>query len=94
MQWRRSFAINWLYDLVNVFSSIVFQRINVKGKKHILENAGRSMTGIWNVHRRLFGLNEFAGFVTSLAMQKPRTNIRPRCLIMFSSYKVSWTHSQ
>ncbi|KAK1762813.1 hypothetical protein QBC33DRAFT_599685 [Phialemonium atrogriseum] len=40
IKWRRSYTINWLCDLVNVFLTIV---------------------GPWNVHRRLFGLNEFAG---------------------------------
>jgi len=80
MKWRRSFAINWLYDLVNVFSSIVVERITLKGEKHILENVDWSTSGPWSVHRRLFGLNEFAGFVTSLAMQKSGTNIRYRIL--------------
>lgn len=28
------------------------------------------------MHRRLFGTNEFAGFVTALAMQKPGIDIR------------------
>jgi len=53
MKWRRSFAINWLYDLVNVFSSIVVQRITLKGEKHILENVDWSTSGPWSVHRRL-----------------------------------------
>lgn len=34
IKWRRSYTINWLYDLVNLFSSIVVQRITLKGEKH------------------------------------------------------------
>ncbi|GAB1741341.1 hypothetical protein NU219Hw_g6578t1 [Hortaea werneckii] len=38
IQWRRLYTINWLYDLVNVFSSIVVQRNTMKGERHVLEN--------------------------------------------------------
>jgi hypothetical protein len=80
IRWRRAYTINWLYDLVNVFSSIVVQRNTMKGEAHVLEKVDWSPTGPWDVHRRLFGLNEFAGFVTSLAMQKQGTDIRKRIL--------------
>jgi len=33
-----------------------------------------------NEHRRLYGLNEFTGTITSLAMQKPGTDVRKRIL--------------
>src|SRR5205814_4051827 len=45
-----------------------------------LETVDWSVNGPWNEHRRLFGLNEFAGDITSLAMQKPGTDIRPKIL--------------
>jgi hypothetical protein len=80
IKWRRSYTINWLYDLVNVFSSIVVERNNIKGEKHVYEKVDWSVSGPWNQHRRLFGLNEFAGEVTSLAMQKPGTDIRQKIL--------------
>ncbi|RMJ22349.1 hypothetical protein PHISP_06779 [Aspergillus sp. HF37] len=80
INWRRSYTINWLYDLVNVFSSIVVSRNNIRGEKHIYEDVDWSLKGPWNVHRRLFGLNEFAGTVTSLAMQKQSTDIHHRIL--------------
>lgn len=78
ISWRRSYTINLLYDLVNVFSSIVVQRITMKGQNIVLETVDWSMNGPWNEHRRLFGLNEFAGHITSLAMQKPGTDVRKR----------------
>ncbi|KAE8454217.1 hypothetical protein EG329_005142 [Mollisiaceae sp. DMI_Dod_QoI] len=78
IKWRRSYTINWLYDLVNLFSSIVVQRNTMKGQKWVLENVDWSVNGPWNVHRRLFGLNEFAGVITTLAMQKPGTDVRSR----------------
>jgi hypothetical protein len=58
IKWRRAYTINWLYDLVNVFSSIVVQRITMKHQKIVLENVDWSTSGPWNEHRRLFGLNE------------------------------------
>ncbi|KUJ19339.1 uncharacterized protein LY89DRAFT_731741 [Mollisia scopiformis] len=78
IKWRRSFTINWLYDLVNVFSAIVVQRNTMKGQKWVMENVDWSMKGPWNQHRRLFGLNEFASIITTLAMQKPGTDVRPK----------------
>lgn len=80
IKWRRSYTINWLYDLVNVFSAIVVQRNTMKGENHDLSRVDWSVQGPWNVHRRLFGLNEFAGTVTSLAMQKPGTDISKKIL--------------
>lgn len=80
IKWRRSYTINWLYDLVNVFSSIVVQRNTMKGENHRLEAVDWSPRGPWSCHRRLFGLNEFAGHITSLAMQKPGTDFHKRIL--------------
>lgn len=80
VSWRRSYTINWLYDLVNVYSSIVVQRNTMKGEMHVYEDVDWSNTGPWHHHRRLFGLNEFAGIITTLAMQKPGTDIRDKIL--------------
>ncbi|KAI1637118.1 hypothetical protein F4809DRAFT_341918 [Biscogniauxia mediterranea] len=80
LKWRRSYTINWLYDLVNVYSSIVVQRNTLKGQNHAYEKVDWSSHGPWGEHRRLFGLNEFAGVITSLAMQLPGTNVRERIL--------------
>ncbi|KAJ4289980.1 hypothetical protein N0V88_006781 [Collariella sp. IMI 366227] len=80
VRWRRVYTINWLYDLVNVFSSIVVQRNTTKGENHVLEKVDWSPSGPWDMHRRLFGLNEFAGVITSLAFQKQGTDIRKHVL--------------
>ncbi|KAI1349493.1 hypothetical protein F5Y01DRAFT_185579 [Xylaria sp. FL0043] len=80
LKWRRSYTINWLYDLVNVFSSIVVQRNTLRGERHALESVDWSTAGPWDKHRRLFGLNEFAGMVTHLAMQKPGSDVRHKIL--------------
>lgn len=102
IRWRRSYTINWLYDLVNAFSCIVVQRNTLDGENHVYEEVDWSPKGPWNQWRRLYGLNEFAGFVTSLAMQKPGTNVRDRILphhvfqlqCIIDSFTVSrgWTH--
>lgn len=80
IKWRRAYTINWLYDLVNVFSSIVVQRNTLKGQHWVLETVDWSINGPWNQHRRLFGLNELAGDITSLAMQKEGTDVRQKIL--------------
>ncbi|KAK5633104.1 hypothetical protein RRF57_008818 [Xylaria bambusicola] len=80
LKWRRSYTINWLYDIVNLFSAIVVQRNTMRGEHHRLELVNWSTTGPWDKHRRLFGLNEFAGMVTHLAMQKPGSDIRHKIL--------------
>ena len=76
LAWRRSYTINWLYDLVNVFSAIAVQRNTMKGQRWVYEAIDWSPSGPWDKHRRLFGLNAFAGVITSLAMQRPNTNVR------------------
>ncbi|KAJ6784219.1 hypothetical protein PWT90_01797 [Aphanocladium album] len=78
VKWRRSFTINWLYDLVNVFSSIVVQRNKQEGNRYPLEEVDWSADGPWDIYRRVYGMNDFAGFVTSLAMQKPGTEFKSR----------------
>jgi hypothetical protein len=78
--WRRLYTISWLYDLVNLFSAIVVQRNTMKGEHHVYEDVDWSTTGPWHQHRRLFGLNEFAGDITKLAMQKQGTDIKGNIL--------------
>lgn len=80
IRWRRAYTINWLYDLVNVFSGVVVQRINQKGERHVLEKVDWSVRGPWGQHRVIFGINEFAADVTTWAMQKPGTDVRGRIL--------------
>lgn len=64
LRWRRSYTINWLYDLVNVYSSIVVQRNTMKGEQHVYEKVDWAADGQWREHVRLYGINEFAGIVT------------------------------
>lgn len=78
VKWRRSFTINWLYDFVNVFSSIVVQRNKEENNKYPLEEVDWSADGPWEIYKRVYGLSDFAGFVTGLAMQKPGTEFRSR----------------
>ncbi|KAK3324911.1 hypothetical protein B0H66DRAFT_636443 [Apodospora peruviana] len=81
IKWRRAYTINWLYDLVNLFSGVVIQRNLEKGENHILERVDWFINGPRDKVRVLYGVNEFAGFVTTLAMQKPNSpNIKSRIL--------------
>lgn len=75
ISWRRKYTINWLYDLVNVFTDVV---VRDPEQQQRLEDIDWSPSGYWSKERRLFGMCDFAGFASFLAMQKPGTDIRPR----------------
>lgn len=76
IKWRRSYTINWLYDLVSVFSSVIVADRDAKGQKLNLETVEWSSKEPQRARRTLFGLSDFAGEITSFAMQKPGTDIR------------------
>ncbi|KAF2021946.1 hypothetical protein BU24DRAFT_446839 [Aaosphaeria arxii CBS 175.79] len=87
VSWRRLYTISRLYDLVNVFSSVVVQQNNLEGEHHVYEDVDWSTTGPWGHRRRIFGLEEFAGDITALAMQKSSTDVRRKILpTMFFNY--------
>ncbi|KAK3984627.1 hypothetical protein QBC44DRAFT_252389 [Cladorrhinum sp. PSN332] len=98
LKWRRSYTISWLYDLVNCFSSVVIYHNNAMGEKHVLEDVDWSIKGPWDSYRRVWGLKEFAGFVTSLAWQKQGTKIGHRILpqhvFQLQCIVDSWTASR
>ncbi|KAK0715393.1 hypothetical protein B0H67DRAFT_537774, partial [Lasiosphaeris hirsuta] len=79
LEWRRSYTINWLYDLVNVFSSPVVQRNTADGEKEhmVEEEVDWSLVG---EDRRVLGLGNFASLVTRLAMQKQGSKFRSEIL--------------
>ncbi|KAI5779937.1 hypothetical protein DFH27DRAFT_618295 [Peziza echinospora] len=83
-EWRSAYTINWLYDIVLVWSSIVLQRKNGlttgKPQHFVLENEDWSAEGKWGDHRRLYGPLEFVGEITALAMSKETTDIKSRIL--------------
>lgn len=80
LRWRRTYTINWLYDLVNHFRTIVVQRTFEEGQNLDFPKVDWSVKGPWNCYRRLFGLNDFAGFVCSMAWQKQGTDISRRVM--------------
>jgi hypothetical protein len=69
-RWRRSYVINWLYDLVNVYKDITDKVSEVLGPDLSLNQAKiRTEDSPWFRIPRFFGLHEFAHFVTSLALE-------------------------
>ncbi|KAL5340354.1 hypothetical protein BJX70DRAFT_396858 [Aspergillus crustosus] len=76
--WRRAYTINWLYDLVNVFSIPVLQARNLRGQQIDNQSVDWSIHGPWHLHRRLYGLIEFAGEITGLEMQRPGLDVKPK----------------
>ncbi|KAK7449413.1 hypothetical protein Landi51_05837 [Colletotrichum acutatum] len=68
LKWRRSYTINWLYDLVNSYTAPKRR----DGEWVRLENLPNCpLTG----SEPLLGLQDFACFVTSLLMKKPGTDV-------------------
>ncbi|CAG8027180.1 unnamed protein product [Penicillium olsonii] len=74
------YTINWLYDLVNVFSSIVVQRRAPKKQNIPLEQVDWSEYGPWSQGQRIYGIRDFAVDITHCAVQKQGTDIRPKIL--------------
>lgn len=73
LKWRRSYTINWLYDLVNVTACAALFGKDAKGEDYVLDQVDWSNAGPLKSHHRMFGLIDFAAEVTTLAMQKPGT---------------------
>ncbi|KAK8134926.1 hypothetical protein PG984_006938 [Apiospora sp. TS-2023a] len=80
VEWRRSYTINWLYDLVNVYSAPATPGSGSREGRDINDGADWSASGTWSHHRGIFGLNEFAADITSLAMQKPGSDVRHKIM--------------
>lgn len=96
LTWRRHYTILWLYDLVNVY---------IRGRTTKCPSCERCEedtdmpkedgnwkdAGLW---RRLFGMNEFAGFMAWLAMPRPGTDvtksIRPHHVFELQCLVDSW----
>ncbi|KAH0346581.1 hypothetical protein KCU81_g3932, partial [Aureobasidium melanogenum] len=80
IEWRRSYTINWLYDLVNVFSYIVIQENKISTKTRPLETIDWHVKTPYHRPRKLYGLETFAELITTLAMQKSGTNVQSKIL--------------
>ncbi|KAH0148119.1 hypothetical protein KCU67_g11583, partial [Aureobasidium melanogenum] len=80
VEWRRSYTINWLYDLVNVFSYIVIQENKISIKNRPLETINWSVKTPYHRPSKLYGMESFAEFITTLAMQKPGTKVQSQVL--------------
>ncbi|OHE91802.1 hypothetical protein CORC01_12876 [Colletotrichum orchidophilum] len=85
LKWRRSYTINWLYDLVNSFACGPLtalkekSRVAGQGKERQLqlEDVDWLPNGPLITPSVILGLQEFASFVATLAMKKPGTDVRP-----------------
>lgn len=76
LKWRRSYTINWLYDLVNAVAAGALYGSTEDGKGYVLEDVDWGTQGPFRLDRRLFGLFDFAVEITALAMLKPGTRFR------------------
>ncbi|OTB07584.1 hypothetical protein M426DRAFT_71669 [Hypoxylon sp. CI-4A] len=73
LKWRRCYTINWLYDLVSLYSYPIFKwndEHSGLGPTYKPETTDWSLMGPWGEKRRLFGLNEFAATISTLAWRK------------------------
>lgn len=77
LAWRRVYTINWLYDLVNLFSNSCFITSEASGGKTMGEIDWMADAPS-NILDLGFGLRDFALPLTSLATQKPNVDVRPK----------------
>lgn len=61
-----------------MFSAVVIQRNQEENNRYPLEEVDWPTSGPWDIYKRVYGLGEFAGFVTSLCFQKPGSDFRAR----------------
>ncbi|TFB04190.1 hypothetical protein CCMA1212_003998 [Trichoderma ghanense] len=98
LKWRRSYTINWLYDLVNAVAGGALHGPSEDGKPYVLEDVDWGAEGPFRLDRRLFGLLDFAVEVTTLAMQKPgtafRNKITPHLVFHLQCIMDAWTVSR
>ncbi|KAL7922439.1 hypothetical protein ACQKWADRAFT_320720 [Trichoderma austrokoningii] len=98
IKWRRSYTINWLYDLVNITACVAMHEKNAKAENYVLEQMDWSDQGPLKSHHRMFGLINFAAKVTALAMQKPGTEflhkIPPHLVFHLQCIIDAWTVSR
>jgi hypothetical protein len=80
LAWRRSYTINWLYDLVNVFCSAPIEHGHGSRVHGPLGEIEWSQIGQSIKQRRLFGLTEFASDNSRLALQRSGTDVKSRIL--------------
>ncbi|KAJ5613704.1 hypothetical protein N7528_007358 [Penicillium herquei] len=80
LQWRRSFTINWLYDLVNLFVWYVMTSSTMDEKDIHPKTVQWSKNGSSDDYRRLLGVHDFASDIALLAIQKPGAEVRSKIL--------------
>ncbi|POS75259.1 hypothetical protein DHEL01_v206347 [Diaporthe helianthi] len=84
-RWRRAYTIKWLYDLVNVFSSLCEEEHLRNGREWDPRKTEWSFVEGQGGSRHLFGLDEFARFACSLAWRTKSTKcsayIKPRHML-------------
>ncbi|KAJ0359607.1 hypothetical protein COL26b_014309 [Colletotrichum chrysophilum] len=96
--WRRKFTINWLYDLVNEYSS---WEQTQRGERCFSDDVDWSPSGPSSSRRTLLGLTDFAAFVTSLASQKTGSDLslkispwqvfQLQCIVDATCVKSGWS---
>ncbi|KAF5501425.1 hypothetical protein CGCS363_v006099 [Colletotrichum siamense] len=99
--WRRKFTINWLYDLVNEYSS---WEQSQRGERCFSDDVDWSPSGPSGSRRTLLGLTDFAAFVTSLVSQKTGSDLslkispwhvfQLQCIVDATSVKSGWSLCQ
>ncbi|CCF45075.1 hypothetical protein CH063_14274, partial [Colletotrichum higginsianum] len=75
LEWRRVYTINWLFDLVNHYSSPILEQ--PPGGQN-LEDIDWSTRNECLAPKAISGLQYFGAVITSLAMQKPGTQVADR----------------
>lgn len=79
IRWRRSYTINWLYDLLYVYMKD-FRDANGEYKERGHDGLKWNRESVKHYHSPFFGLNDFADFLFTLANQPYGTDIGKKIL--------------
>ncbi|PLB39455.1 uncharacterized protein BDW47DRAFT_130883 [Aspergillus candidus] len=83
IQWRRIYAIKWLYEVVTVFASGYTAYVLAKEKDKAASEIDWSFEGLEKNQKysTLWGMHEFISGITSLAMMKPGSDVKSKITV-------------
>ncbi|PLN84932.1 hypothetical protein BDW42DRAFT_191283 [Aspergillus taichungensis] len=83
IQWRRIYAIKWLYEVVTIFASGYTAYVSAKDKGEAASKIDWSFEGLEKnqEYSTLWGMHEFISKITSLAMMKPGSDVKSKITV-------------
>ena len=83
IQWRRVYALKWLYEVVTIFASGYTAYVSAKDRNEAASKIDWSIEGLEKNQKysTLWGMHEFISRITSLAMMKPGSDVKSKITV-------------